>query len=74
MPKSKKPVEKPKTTPSPGPKAGNVRMVVQVRPDHVEAVVAEANRRRELRGGVRADTSAVVRDALDAYPPLKGRK
>lgn len=60
--------------PAPGPKvgkrSGNVRLVIQVRPDQVDALVVEATRRRPP-GGVRADTSAVVRDAIDAYPPLK---
>jgi hypothetical protein len=56
-----------------GAKAGNVRFVVQVRPDQVDAVVAEATRRR-APGSVRADTSAVVRDALDAYAPLKSKR
>jgi hypothetical protein len=74
VPKPKKPTVQKKPAQTPGPKAGNVRLVVQVRPDHVEGLVAEANRRREQRGGVRADTSAVVRDALDAYPPLKAKR
>jgi len=56
-----------------GAKAGNVRLVVQVRPAQMDALVTEATRRR-TSGGVRADTSAVVRDGLDAYPPLKGNR
>lgn len=50
----------------------HVRLVVQVREDHVQGLVAEAERRRKP-GGVRADVSAVVRDAIDAYLS-KGRK
>jgi len=50
--------------------AASRRLVVQVRPDQVDALVTEATRWR-TPGSIRADTSAVVRDALDAYPAQK---
>ncbi len=50
-----------------GPRSGLVRMVIYVRPEQLGAVVAEAQRRAQERGVVRADSSAVVREALDAW-------
>ncbi len=44
----------------------HTRLVVQVRPEHVEALLEEAERRRKP-GQVRADVSAVLRDVLDTW-------
>jgi hypothetical protein len=56
-----------------GPRSGLVRMVVYVRPEQLGAVVAEAQRRSQEKGVVRADSSAVVREALDAWIAKRGR-
>ncbi len=46
--------------------AEHVRLVVQVRTEQVQQLVSEAERRRKP-GQVRADVSAVVRDAIASY-------
>jgi hypothetical protein len=65
---------KPATKKTP-PAAGkdHVRLVVQVRADQVQGLVAEAERRREP-GQVRADVSAVARDAFDAFLARKAKR
>jgi hypothetical protein len=47
-----------------GPRSGFVRLVSYVTPEQLGTVVAEAQRRAAEKGSVRADASAVVRDAL----------
>jgi hypothetical protein len=50
-----------------GPRSGLAKAMFSLRPDQIEAVQAEAKRRADAAGAFRADASAVVREAIDAW-------
>jgi hypothetical protein len=56
-----------------GTTKSHVRLVVQVRQEHVDALIAAAEQRRKP-GQVRADVSAVLRDVLDAWAAVGKRR
>ena len=55
-----------------GPRSGLVKTSLYLKPEHITALVTEARARADERGAVRADASAVAREALEAW--LKRRK
>jgi hypothetical protein len=55
-----------------GPVSGLVKATFYVTPEVLAALVTEARKRADERGAVRADASAVAREALEAW--LKRRK
>jgi hypothetical protein len=54
-----------------GPRSGFVKATFSITPEQLAAVVTEAQRRAQERGVIRADASAVVREALDAWAKRK---
>jgi hypothetical protein len=54
------------------PRSGLVRVTMYLEPEQLAALVAEAQKRAAATGKVRADASAVAREALAAW--LKRRK
>jgi hypothetical protein len=57
-----------------GKRSGFVKATFSVEPEQLASVVTEAQRRAQERGVIRADASAVVREALDAWIAKRGRK
>lgn len=60
-----------KASPKIGPRSGFLKATFSVTPEQLAAVVTEAQRRAQDRGVVRADASAVVREALDTWMKRK---
>jgi hypothetical protein len=54
-----------------GKRSGLVKTVIYMKPEHLAALVTEARKRADERGAVRADASAVAREALDAWVKLR---
>ncbi len=50
-----------------GPKSGLAKTTVYLRPDQLRRLHEEARRRANAAGQLRADASAVLREAVDAW-------
>lgn len=50
-----------------GRRSGYIKATFSIEPEQLAAVVSEARRRADTEGAIRADASAVVREALAAW-------